>query len=176
MQIKIRKAKPVDIDAVTKIYDRIHTEEENGRVFVGCKRGVYPEKITAEQGLSRKDLFVEELDGRIVGTAILNQIQVDIYEKAPWQYDVTDNKVMVMHTLVIDPKVKKHGLGSAFVEFYEKYALENGCNYLRIDTNEKNTSARHFYKKLNYNEIAILPCEFNGISGVNLVMLEKKIL
>ncbi len=57
---------------------------------------------------------MEEWDRRIVGTAIINQIQMDVYENASWQYDV-------------------------------------------------------------YKEIGILPCVFNGIPDVNLVMLEKKV-
>lgn len=57
---------------------------------------------------------MEEWGGQIVGTAIINQIQVDVYENASWQYDV-------------------------------------------------------------YKEIGILPCVFNGIPDVNLVMLEKKV-
>ena len=32
-----------------------------------------------------------------------------------------------------------------------------------------------FYNKLNYKEIDIVPCKFNGIEGVHLVLLEKKI-
>lgn len=63
---------------------------------------------------------------------------------------------MVMHTLIIDPNKKGGGFGKAFAEFYEKYALENNCHYLRIDTNEKNINARNFYKKLGYQEIGIL--------------------
>ena len=40
---------------------------------------------------------------------------------------------------------------NVFVEFYEQYALSNGCPYLRIDTNERNARARAMYKKLGYS-------------------------
>ena len=83
---------------------------------------------------------------------------------------------MVLHTLVIDPFVKGRGYGREFAEYYEQYALLKGCHYLRIDTNSRNTAARAFYKKLGYEEIGIVPCEFNGIPGVKLVLLEKRIL
>ena len=33
---------------------------------------------------------------------------------------------MVLHTLVVDPLQSGRGLGSAFVRFYEAYALEQG--------------------------------------------------
>ena len=175
MTLIIRKAKTEDIDAIAKIYAKIHTIEEQGLVTIGWERGVYPEKETAQAALKRDDLFVAKQDGQIVASAILNRQQVDVYEKGNWQYKVPADKVMVMHTLVVDPDVQKSGLGKAFVAFYEKYALEQGSPYLRMDTNAKNTNARKLYKKLGYSEIGIVPCVFNGINGVDLVLLEKKV-
>ena len=82
---------------------------------------------------------------------------------------------MVLHTLTVSPKAAKQGIGRAFVAFYEEYARENGCTVLRIDTNAKNTVARSFYQKLGFREAGIVPCVFNGIPGVNLVLLEKSV-
>ena len=134
----IRKAARADLDAVCRIYDQIHTAEERGEAAIGWQRGVYPERETAEAALARGDLFVQEQNGEIVGTAILNQTQVDSYAGANWRYDAPDSEVMVLHTLVIDPEAKSRGLGREFAAFYEGYALAHGCRYLRIDTNARN--------------------------------------
>ena len=64
---------------MSRIYDQIHTAEERGEAAIGWQRGVYPERETAEAALARGDLFVQEQNGEIVGTAILNQTQVDSY-------------------------------------------------------------------------------------------------
>lgn len=170
-----RKATESDLDAIAQIYADIHTEEEQGRTTIGWIREVYPTRKTAEASLNRGDLFVQEDDGVVVGTAIINQQQVDVYEGAGWRYDVSDSEVMVLHTLVISPKAARKGYGKKFVDFYEKYALFNGCRYLRMDTNQKNVRAREMYKKLGYEEIGIVPCMFNGIPGVQLVLLEKRV-
>lgn len=169
----IRKATKQDIPAIIKIFSDIHTAEEAGRVTIGWNRNIYPTTATAEAALKRGDLFVEEDGGQIVGAAIINQQQVDVYEGAPWRYDVPEDEVMVLHTLVISPDVIRRGYGKAFVSYYEDYARAHGCYYLRMDTNERNTNARTLYKKLGYEEIGVVPCVFNGISGVNLVLLEK---
>lgn len=171
----IRKAKASDIEAICTIYDKIHTEEEKGRAVIGWERGVYPEKETALAALKRDDLFVIEDNNVITGTGILNNIQVDVYDQGKWKYAADETEVMVMHTLVISPEMKAKGYGREFVRFYEDYAASNGCPYLRIDTNEKNIVARKFYKSLGYKEIGIVPCVFNGLKDVNLVLLEKKI-
>ena len=175
MPVQIRKAASADLDAVALTYSHIHTEEEQGRAVIGWQRGVYPERETAEKALERDDLFVEELDGVPVGTAIINQQQVDVYAGAPWEYEAPEDRVMVLHTLVIDPQAPACGLGRAFVAFYEQYAREHGCPYLRMDTNVRNVRARAFYQKLGYKEIAVVPCLFNGLKGVELVLLEKKL-
>lgn len=171
----IRKAVSSDLDAVVTIYNEIIQLQEEGAITVGWIRGVYPTRATAEEALRRKDLFVMEKDGVILGSAIINQIQVDVYAKAKWRHEVDDEKVCVLHTLTISPRAGKRGLGKQFVEFYERYALEHGCCALRMDTNERNHVARKLYKKLGYEEIDIVPTVYNGIPDVNLVLLEKQL-
>lgn len=169
----IRKATKKDIDSIENIYNKIHYEEEQGKVTIGWVRGVYPIRKDAETSLKKNELFVLEDNNKIVASARINQEQVSEYKNAKWNYPAPDNQVMVLHTLVVDPDEKGKGYGKTFVAFYENYAKENGCKYLRMDTNALNTNARALYKKLGYNEVSIVPCDFNGIRGISLVCLEK---
>lgn len=114
--------------------------------------------------------------GKICATARINQEQVLEYADGNWLYsDASDDEIMVLHTLVVDPQIAGHGYGKAFVSFYEQYAKEHNCPYLRMDTNEINAAARRFYAKLGFRESGIVGCAFNGIPGVRLVCLEKKL-
>ena len=125
--------------------------------------------------LSRYKLSVFEEDGIIKAAAIINKTQVDVYKGANWSFEAGDDEVCVLHTLVVDPNCSGRGVGSRFVEFYEKYALSRQCTVLRIDTNAINSAARRLYAKLGYRDADIVPCVFNGIPNVNLVLLEKKL-
>ena len=171
----IRRATPSDLDAIESIYNKILLKEEEGEVITGWERGIYPRRETAEAALKRNDMFVMEDDGAFVGAGIINKEQVDVYAKGKWKYSAEDSEVMVLHTLVIDPDKSGMGYGKRFVDFYEDYARENGCKYLRMDTNERNKPARSLYTKLGFNEIDCLPCVFNGLEGVNLILFEKKL-
>lgn len=173
--MNIRKAKTSDLDGIEKIYDDIHDAEESGEQTIGWIKGIYPVRATAEAALGRDDLFVLEDGGELLGTAIINKIQVDAYRDGKWEYEAADDEVCVLHTLVISPFAKGKGCGRAFVKFYEDYALQHGCHELRIDTNERNSAARAMYKKFGYKEIGIVPTIFNGIPDVMLVMLEKRV-
>lgn len=171
--MNIRKANGNDMDAVEKIYNEIHRAEQRGEAHIGWEMGVYPVRQTAEDALKRGDLFVLEEDGVIIGSGSINREQVDVYEDAHWRYKADPSEVMVLHTLAMDPVKKGKGYGRAFMKFYEEYALKNHCKYLRIDTNEKNKVARKIYQSLGYEEIDFIPCTYNGLEGVNLVLIEK---
>ena len=152
-----RKASIDDLDAISAIYDRIHTSEEAGDLTTGWKRGIYPTVETAGAAIAAGDMFVEIDHDRIVACGRINQEQVDVYAQVEWEYPADDDEVMVMHTLSVDPEIRHKGYGTAFADFYEKYALECGCRYLRIDTNGMNSVARAMYKRLGYKERGIIP-------------------
>ena len=83
----IRRAAPEDIPAIAEIYEEIHEREAAGETTTGWLRDVYPVKKTAEDAVCRGDMFVlEDRDGRVAGTGIINRIQVDVYEKGRWKY------------------------------------------------------------------------------------------
>lgn len=170
---EIRRGTPADIPEIAAIYDRVLTEEEAGRACVGWVRGVYPTESTALEALEAEDLFVMTEEGVLTAAARINQTQVPVYSQVPWRWEAPAERVMVLHTLVVDPLRKGGGRGTAFVAFYEQYARERGCPCLRMDTNEKNAAARALYARLGYREAGIVPCVFNGIPDVQLVCLEK---
>lgn len=171
----IRLATFNDIAQIANIYDRVLEQEERGLASIGWQRGVYPTEDTARQGVLRKDTFVYEDNAthKISAAAIINHVQVQPYTEGEWNVKADGNEVLVLHTLVVNPQEKGKGIGTAFIAFYEHMAKEKGCKTLRMDTQAKNTTARTLYKKLGYTEIGIVPCSFNGIQGIRLVLLEK---
>ena len=171
----IKKATINDIPYIVEIYNEICDAQDEGKLSVSWIKGVYPTEDTALAALKRDDLFIIEERGKIVGTGVINQNQMAAYYDADWKYPANDEDVMVLHTLAISTSVGRKGYGSAFVKYYEDYAREKGCYYLRMDTNAINKTARALYKKLGYDEIGMIPCDFNGIEGFHMVLLEKYI-
>ena len=146
--IDIRPATADDLPRIEQIYDAIHTAEETGAASVGWARGVYPTRATAQAALDDGALFVLEDDGVLVAAGRIDQVQVPVYAQVPWQYAAPPEQVLVLHTLVVDPTIAGHGYGTQFVRFYAR---------------------------LGFREAAIAPYTFNGIAGVELVCLEKRL-
>ena len=145
----VRKATEADIPAVTAIYDALLDREEQGLLSTGWTRGVYPTEQTARDALRAGTLYVMEREGRVTAAAKIDQSQMEQYSRCRWQHDAPPEQVLVLHTLVVDPAVKGRGCGTAFV--------------------------RALYASLGYTEAGIVAGTFNGIPGVELVCLEKKV-
>ena len=173
----IRKAQTLDdAESVSVIYDLIHTQEEYGAVSIGWKRGIYPTKQTALQALDSYTLFVMCINDRVVASAIINQYQPEGYSTADWQYTADENKVGVLHTLVVHPDFLRQGLGKGFVAFFESYCRDLGYEVIRLDTQVKNNRPFNLYPKLGYQLVGIKEVPFQGLSEmVELALFEKRL-
>lgn len=59
---------------------------------------MYPVRQTAEAALQRDDLYVLEENGQVLGAAIINQAQVDVYKQGRWMRSMPGCAVCVLHT------------------------------------------------------------------------------
>lgn len=168
----IRKATLEDVSNIAAIYENVILNDDGS---VGWKSGIYPTAETAADAIKNDEMFVFDDKGKITATAIINKNQPELYKNASWSFPAGVDDAMVLHTLAVDPNASGKGYGSKFVKFYEEYAKENGCFVLRMDTNVNNKRARTLYNKLGFLDAGIVPCIFNGIPGVSLICLEKKL-
>lgn len=170
-----RKAVMDDLDEIEKIYDETHSKIESGEIFVAWDRSVYPTRKTGEDSILRGDMFVGEKDDQVLACAIINGKQGEKYKDVKWTYDAPKDEVMVLNTLVVSPRAGGKGIGTKFIKFYKNYALESGCRYLRLDTNENNIYVRKLYEKLGYKEAFTLSSEFYVPGRINLAFSEELI-
>ena len=176
MSASIRKATFDDIDLVAEIYNKIHELEEAGEVSIGWNSKVYPVRETALDALKADTLFVMTINDEVVASAIINQEQLSAYSSVEWSFPASDDKVGVLHTLVVDPSFGKQGLGKAFVSYFEKYCKENGYIVVRLDTQVKNTRPFNMYLNLGYKLAGIRNTPFQDLQyNVELAMFEKKL-
>lgn len=172
----IIKATEADIDAVVEIYNIIHQLEEEGKLSIGWDREIYPIKITAENALIDGSLFVMKIGDEVVGSAIINQLQPAGYSTVDWNFPAQNNKVGVLHTLVVHPTFTNMGLGKEFVSFFEEYCRRLGYEVVRLDTQTKNIGPFNLYPRLGYTLAAIKEVPFQNLpTNVNLAMFEKKL-
>lgn len=116
------------------------------------------------------------INSEVVASAIINQVQPSAYSSMEWSFPASDDKVGVLHTLVVDPDFGKQGLGKNFVSFFENYCKEQGYDVVRLDTQVKNTGPFNKYLNLGYKLAGVCDTPFQNLPyNVKLAMFEKKL-
>lgn len=176
--ITIRKGTAADIPAVLENYDHIFDFEECGKGTSGWPRGIYPNENVVKEAVAADELYVAEIDGKVCGSARINHEQSPEYKRANWAHkDAPAEKVMVLHTLAVDPHFGGKGVGSALIRYFEQYALEHDSPYLRMDTGGGNSRARRLYAHLGFTEADVLECHWGeNMPVIYMVCLEKTLL
>ena len=165
----IRKATAADLDGVAAVYEAVlNREEQTGCHWTNWQSGVYPCRATAERALADGTLYVDEVNGHILGCANLNHVQPPEYGSISWTIQAKPKQVLVIHTLCIRPECAGGGRGRRFVAFAEGLATGQGCRVIRLDTYEGNAPAAAFYPKLGYRLAGSAEFFFEGFARENL--------
>ena len=146
----IRKATQSELDEVDALYDALLDHLESTINYTRWKKGLYPTRKTAGDGLADSTLFICVQDNRTIGTVILNAIQEAAYKDADWTIEARGDEVLVVHTLAVHPAFMGQGVASALLAFALQYAAQIGAKSIRLDVAVRNTPAISLYEKAGY--------------------------
>lgn len=150
MPILIRKAAESDLDAIEILYNDLNDYLAANVNYPGWRKGSYPLRCDAEEGLHDGTLHVAELDGQIAGTVMYLRTQCEPYQTVGWQLPF-DVPVIALHILAVHPKHQGQGVGRALMDYAETLARETGALAVRLDTHEGNIPACRLYESCGYS-------------------------
>lgn len=126
MNIKLRKYKTSDWEAISKIHDAARLDELRGSVdlnaFIPLKKAAFTE------GLFGGEIVVAECESEVVGFIGYNKKTID------WLY--------------VSPTHYRKGIGRMLIE----YVLEKSDGEIRIAVLKNNNAALNLYKKMGFKE------------------------
>lgn len=111
---------------------------------------VYPNKENFLNDIRNNSLYIAASDDseEIMGCIVLNEYQDPEYKEIKWSF--SEEKIAVIHRLMIHPKHEGKGIAQYLVRFVEKLAKEKQYCAIRLDVFIKNPRAVNFYNKLGY--------------------------
>lgn len=143
----IRPATRDDLTEIENSYNEHFEYEAAHGAFTVFKKGIYPTRNDAEKALKANSLYVYEENGMICGSVIIDKVQPPEYAKISEFESTPADKVLVIHLLMVRPKMKGNGIGATLVHFAVYLAKELGCKVIRLDTGSQNVPAVSLYKK-----------------------------
>lgn len=175
MDIKIELGKENHIDELEKLYDKINDYLEENINYAGWKKGVYPIREDAKNGVHTKTLYVAKHEGKVVGSIILNNKPEEAYHEATWAFESDYTDVVVVHTFVVHPDYLKCGVGKKLMNYAQTHGVSLGAKAIRLDTYEKNLPAIKLYEKCGYKYIDKVDLGFREF-GLEWYYLFEKLL
>ena len=111
----------------------------------------YPNKQAFINDVNRNELYVLEIENRLIGCVTISTFMDDEYIPVPW---LTPNKNNIyIHRLAIHPKYQGQGYAQKLMDFAENYAKINNFVSVRLDTFSQNLKNLKFYERRNYKRL-----------------------
>ena len=168
----LRKAKNNELDKILQIINE-------GKQFLkeqGINQWQHgsPGRSDVENDIKQEISYVYELDGEIVGTAMLNNYDAD-YEKYSTLW-TSCNNYLVIHRLAIKEEYRSQGVAHKFMNDIILFAKENSVEYIRIDTHKDNVIIRKYLSKNSFKELGKIKLSMkNSLDDKERITYELKI-
>lgn len=149
----IRLGTETDIDELEQLYDNVNDYLASNTNYPGWKKGVYPTRDTAVEGIRDHCLYVAIEEYAIVGSFLLRHEPEPAYFTVKWKQDLTYDNVYVIYTFVVHPDSHGDGIGQFMLDFITRHSIAEHMSSIRLDVYEKNTPAIQLYKKCGFQYI-----------------------
>lgn len=112
----------------------------------------YPSRDAFEKDIERNELFVMEVNGRVIGTVVVSTFMDDEYKAIDWLSPNTNN--IYVHRLSVVPEEQGKGYAQELMDFAEDHARKNKFLSVRLDTFSQNKRNQKFYEKRGYQRLS----------------------
>jgi ribosomal protein S18 acetylase RimI-like enzyme len=171
--IIVRLAEKSDINELAELFDRLCDRLESGTNYPGWKKGVYPDRRTAELYVGNGELHVITLEGRIAGTIVLSKEPEEAYDEVKWRYEWKYDNLFVIRTFTVDPEFWGIGLGERLLDHAASYGRRIGIKAMRLDVLQTNLPAIGLYEKSGFEYAGTVDLRLN-IPGLKWFRLYEK--
>lgn len=175
MTMQIRKGTENDIEEVAALYDALNDYLESHTNYPGWRKGIYPAREDAVQGIAENNLFVAVMDDKIAGTFILRHRPEEAYALADWGRELDYSEILVLYTFAVHPQFLHQGIGKQLMEFILAYAVRENIRAIRLDVYEKNTPAIRLYEQMGFQYVDTVDLGY-GMYGLERFHLYQQIL
>jgi ribosomal protein S18 acetylase RimI-like enzyme len=142
----IRKASLEDLNEIKELTEACAEALQQQNIFQWNEQ--YPSLGKLENDIQREELFVYEIENRIIAIMVLTPKMDAVYGDIKWLTE-TDNNLYI-HRLATHPNFWRKGYARKMMDFAEDFAKNRNFTSIRLDTFSKNLRNQKFYEARDY--------------------------
>ena len=145
----IRKGTSNDINSIIEITKACALKMIANTIFQWNE--FYPNKEAFQKDVKREELYVLEIENKILGCITVSNFMDAEYLPISW---LTPNKNNIyIHRLAVHPDFQGKGYAQQLMTFAENFAKENHYTSIRLDTFSENLRNQKFYELRGYQKL-----------------------
>ena len=145
----IRKAIKDDLHRIIEITKACAVFMISNNIFQWNEH--YPNIETFENDALNENLYVLEINKKLIGCLVISHEMDEFYIKVKWQTPNYNN--IYLHRLAVDPSYQKKGYAKQLMNFSFEYAKVNSIKSIRLDTFSGNPFNNIFYSNLGFKKL-----------------------
>ena len=145
----IRKARKKDLTRIIEITKACAVFMISNDIFQWNEH--YPNIETFENDVLNENLYVLEVNNKLIGCLVISHEMDEFYKKVKWQVPSFNN--IYLHRLAVDPIFQKKGYAKKLMTFSFEYAKANNIKSIRLDTFSGNPFNNIFYSNLGFTKL-----------------------
>ncbi|MDG1792605.1 MAG: GNAT family N-acetyltransferase [Flavobacteriaceae bacterium] len=145
----IRKAIKDDLHRIIEITKACAVYMISNNIFQWNEH--YPNIETFENDALNENLYVLEINKKLIGCLVISHEMDEFYMKVKWQTPNHNN--IYLHRLAVDPSYQKKGYAKQLMNFSFEYAKVNSIKSIRLDTFSGNPFNNIFYSNLGFKKL-----------------------
>lgn len=145
----IRKGRYQDIPSIMEITKACALHMIRQGIFQWNER--YPNPEAFRQDAKRNELYILEVDNRIIGCIVISKVMDEAYRPIQWLTPNADN--LYVHRLAVHPNFQGQGHAQRLMDFAERLAIEKSYSSIRLDTFSQNHRNQKFYELRGYKRL-----------------------
>jgi ribosomal protein S18 acetylase RimI-like enzyme len=112
---------------------------------------LYPRRSAFEKDLARRELYVLEMDQKILACIVISTLKDEEYFPVKWLSKTERN--MYVHRLAVHPAFQGRGYAQKLMSFAEELARKGNFESVRLDTFSQNKRNQRFYEQRGYQRL-----------------------
>jgi ribosomal protein S18 acetylase RimI-like enzyme len=142
----IRPAKLTDIPNIMSITRACAADLRRKGIYQWNEK--YPSREAFEVDFERRELWVQEQKGQLLGCMALSKVMDAEYREVKWMGATGNNRYV--HRLAIHPEFQGLGYARQLMDYAEGSARSQGAVSIRLDTFSQNLRNQQFYEQRGY--------------------------
>lgn len=145
----IRKAGPKDLNEIKNLTEACAEALQKQNIFQWNEN--YPSRKKLKNDIQRGELFVYEIENRIIVIMVLTPKMDVVYQYINWLTEPGNN--LYVHRLATHPNYWGKGYARKMMDYAEEFAKNKKFISVRLDTFSKNLRNQKFYENRGYTKL-----------------------